>query len=195
MPCADGPVKRLTVRPGRMPSVRGSCFGREIFADLAVAVGEAVRAICRSATAAAGAHSRRCRRRAPRSAPRAWLSAPSASMIVDAVGMAPGVGGDAQHPRLRADFEIAGRHRLLHEGQVDGRLGVDVAAEEGIEAAIGAGRPAVVRDRVDAGGNRIGMVAERLAGLAEMLADSPADAQRRQRIALAAIAFDRDCRP
>ena len=76
-----------------------------------------------------------------------WLRVPSGIDVVDAAGAPLRVGGHAQDAAIRADLEVAGRQRLRDESQVDGRFGVDMAAVKRVEAAIGASRTAVVRDR------------------------------------------------
>ncbi len=70
---------------------------------------------------------------------------------------------DPGHEGLGQQLGPTGGHGPLQHG--DGiALGVDGAAEVGAEAAVVAGRPAVVGDAVGRGGGRIGVVAEPLGG-------------------------------
>ena len=79
---------------------------------------------------------------------------------VDAGGPSP-VGPDAGDERLGQQLGPTGGHGPPEHGHRIA-LGVDRAAEEGAEAAVVAGRAAVVGDAVGGGGGRIGVVAELL---------------------------------
>src|SRR6186997_2224836 len=109
--------------------------------------------------------------------------------VVDAAGAPLRVGGHAKDAAIGTDLEIAGGERGRDEGEVDGRFGADVAAVKCIVAAISAGRTAVMRDGIDAGGNGVRVVAERAAGLAEEFAYA-GSAERGKRIILAAVALE-----
>ena len=88
--------------------------------------------------------------------------APPASMYSTPVARSP-VGDDPAHVGLGHQLRPAGRHRL---GQQRHRvaLGVDGTAEEGAEAAVVAGGPAVVGDAVRRRRRLVGMQADLLGG-------------------------------